>query len=80
MDGMGKIHSVREDSGTLNYATTYSYYPNGLLHQVTQGTQTRSSWYDLAGQLTSSDNPESGTTTYRYDTYGNVKTRAAARG
>jgi len=37
--------------------------------QVAQGAQTRTYVYDELGRLTSETNPESGTTTYYYDSW-----------
>ena len=61
-----------QNSSQPGYWTKYSYNPLGQITLVTQNaqssTQTRSYAYDLMGRLTSETNPESGTTTYTYDT------------
>jgi RHS repeat-associated protein len=60
-------------SPQTGYWTTYQYDSLGRLTSVTQNaqsgtTQSRSYTYDQLGRLTSETNPESGTTTYAYDT------------
>ena len=62
-----------QTSPQTGYWTKYSYDALGHLVGVTQnaqssGPQTRAYVYDLMGRLTSETNPESGTTTYYYDT------------
>jgi RHS repeat-associated protein len=60
-DGLGRLISVFEDPGTLNYETDYSYNLLNQMTQVTQGSQTRSYTYDALGRLTQSTTPEAGT-------------------
>jgi len=62
-----------QNSAQTGYWTKYSYNPLGQITGVTQNaqsstTQTRTYVYDLMGRLTSETNPESGTTTYVWDT------------
>jgi len=61
-----------QNSSQTGYWTKYSYNPLGQITGVNQNaqlstTQARSYAYDLMGRLTSETNPESGTTTYAYD-------------
>ncbi|HXX18699.1 MAG TPA: RHS repeat-associated core domain-containing protein [Candidatus Acidoferrum sp.] len=62
-----------QSSPQTGYWTEYTYDLNNNLTGVTQnaqssGKQTRSYTYDDLGRMTSEANPESGTTTYTYDT------------
>jgi RHS repeat-associated protein len=62
-----------QTSSQTGYWTEYTYDANNKLLGVTQNaqsasTQTRSYIYDDLGRLTSETNPESGTTSYAYDT------------
>jgi RHS repeat-associated protein len=66
--------TCNQSSPQTGYWTKYGYDAAGRLSSVTQNaqgtgnTQSRSYSYDLAGRLTAEVNPESGTTTYLYDT------------
>ena len=85
-DGLGRLTTVAEDptgscqsltnTGGSGLLTTYLYTARDLLSQVTQGGQTRTFAYDSLGRLTSATNPESGATTYTYDSAGNLKGRS----
>ncbi len=62
-----------QTSSQTGYWTKYSYDALGRLTGVTQNAQssnqqTRTYVYDLLGRLASETNPETGTTTYTYDT------------
>ena len=68
-----------QDMGGTGFLTTYSYDVLGRVMQVTKNaqsstTQTRSFTYDALGRKLTETYPESGTTTYTYDTWptGNV--------
>ena len=83
-DSLGRLQSVCEVTSGVNsqacgqssaatgYLTSYTYDVLGNLKSVTQknsaATQTRTYTYDMLGRLTSETNPESGQTTYVYDT------------
>ena len=81
-DGLGRLTSVCEilssggtscgqNTAASGYKTAYSYSvlaSGGSQMVATQGSQTRTYIYDALGRLTSETNPESGTTTYTYDT------------
>lgn len=81
-DALGRVTSVCEVTGAsgsgscgqtnseTGYLTTYTYDALGDLTGVSQdfGVQTRYYVYDGLGRMTSETNPESGTTTYTYDT------------
>jgi RHS repeat-associated protein len=85
-DALGRLTSVCEmttatGSGTCGQRTTqtgfwtkYTYDALGNLTGVSQNAQgtaqTRSYTFDLRSRLTSETNPESGTTSYIYDTMG----------
>jgi RHS repeat-associated protein len=67
--------SCGQQSPQTGYWTKYAYDALGRLTGVTQNAQaasasqqSRTYAYDLLGRLTSETNPESGTTTYVYDT------------
>jgi len=80
-DGLGRMTSVTENPGGLNYLTSYSYDALDNLTGVTQvGSRQRSFVYDSLSRLTSAANPESGTVGYTYDANGNVITKTDARG
>ena len=79
-DGLGRLTSVTEDPGGLNYSTTYSYNALDDLLTVSQSGQSRSFGYDSLSHLTSATNPENGTITYSYDGNGNVISKMDARG
>ena len=62
-----------QNTSQTGYWTKYSYDALGRLTGVSQNAQSsnpqaRTFVYDLMGRLTSETNPESGTTTYAYDT------------
>jgi RHS repeat-associated protein len=65
-----------QHAAQTGFWTKYTYDAPGNLTGVTQNAQstgsqqTRSYTYDLLSRLTSETNPESGTTTYIYDTMG----------
>jgi RHS repeat-associated protein len=71
MTGSG---SCAQNSSATGYWTTYTYDVLNDLIGVTQNAQssgsqqTRTYAYDALGRMTSETNPESGTTTYTYDT------------
>ena len=79
-DALGRISSVTEDPGGLNYATNYGYDALNDLTSVTQSGQTRSFVYDSLGRLKTAINPESGTIGYTYDANGNLVAKTDARG
>ncbi|MGH9930407.1 MAG: hypothetical protein ACREA9_14445 [Pyrinomonadaceae bacterium] len=79
-DGLGRLTTVYEDPGSLNYSTSYSYDTLDNLISVNQGTQTRGFVYDSLKRLTSATNPESGTISYLYDANGNLTQKTDARG
>jgi RHS repeat-associated protein len=82
-DGLGRMEEVIESPASLNWATNYSHDALNDLTQVVQGgSRTRTFVYDSLSRLTSSLNPETGTTpvTYSYDADSNVSTKTDARG
>jgi len=78
VDVLGRLTQVLEDPGTsphLNYETDYTYDVLDNLLTVNQkgGSTNSANWrtrtfvYDSLSRLTSATNPESGTSTYKYD-------------
>ncbi|MGH7192550.1 MAG: hypothetical protein ACREJM_03340, partial [Candidatus Saccharimonadales bacterium] len=57
--------------GGSGFLTTYAYDMVGRLTQASQVAQTRTWTYDTPGRVLTSDQPESGTTTYTYDSVSN---------
>jgi RHS repeat-associated protein len=90
-DGAGRLTAVVEDpnfsltaagctnTNGLDYATTYGLDAEGRVTSVIQGGRNRTFSYDALGRLVSAANPESGTTTYAYDQFGNLMTKADGR-
>jgi RHS repeat-associated protein len=67
-DGLGRLIQVVEDPGGLGYITNYTIDTLGNLTQVVQnGSHTRTFTYDFLSRLLTSNNPEVGTITYKYD-------------
>ncbi len=54
--------------GYAGFLTSYSYNADGTLAQSVRGAQTHSATYDAIGRVLTTTTPESGTTTYVYDT------------
>ncbi len=80
-DALGRLSSVWEDPGGLNYETDYQYDALGNLLRVdqkgsapTDSTQwrTRLFTYDSLSRLLTANNPESGLINYFYDANGNL--------
>lgn len=82
-NGMGQLTSVCEVNGLpgsgpctgqtnaeSGYLTTYSNDPLGNILSVNEAGQARTYTFDGLSRLTQEINPESGTTTYAYDTHG----------
>lgn len=78
-DGLGRLKSVCEitsDAGSgpcgqavsaTGFLTSYSYDTLGRLTDISQSGQARHFTYDLLGRMLTEQHPESGTTTYVYD-------------
>jgi RHS repeat-associated protein len=67
-DSLGRLTQVVEDPGGLGYITYYTNDALGNLTQVVQnGSHTRTFTYDFLSRLLTSNNPEVGTITYKYD-------------
>lgn len=79
VDGLGRLAAVWEDPSHLNYQTSYTIGANDTLQKATQGSETRTFYYDSLGRLTGSTQPETGTISYTYDPAGNLATRKDAR-
>lgn len=81
-DGLGRLTSVCElstgvGSGACGqrvpqngFLTTYAYDSLGNMLSVIQGSQSRVRTYDNLGRVLTSTQPETGLTTYTYDTTG----------
>ena len=65
VDGLSRLSSLRDGKAQT---TSYTYDTLGHVTQITQGAQTRTFSYDALGRMLSETHPESGTTTYTYDT------------
>jgi YD repeat-containing protein len=75
-DGFGRLIRVTESPGeNVDYETAYAYDAGDHLTTVTQGDQTRSFEYDLAGFLVNEDHPESAAASYTYDARGQMLTK-----
>ena len=82
-DGLGRMKEVIENPGGLNWTTNYTFDALDDLTKVVQGgSHTRTFGYDSLKRLTSSLNPETGTTpvAYSYDADSHVSTKTDARG
>jgi RHS repeat-associated protein len=83
-DGLGRLATTYEPDPTngnsLTLQTSYSYTVLGQLATSTQGSQTRVFSFDGMGRLTSQSLPESGTTSFQYNTYNQISQRTDARG
>jgi YD repeat-containing protein len=64
-----------QDITAIGFLTSYQYDALGNLSGVQQGALSRSFAYDSLSRLLTATNPESGTTTYTFDSNGNVITR-----
>jgi RHS repeat-associated protein len=69
-DALGRITSVAENPGGLNYQTTYTYDALNDLTGVAQSSQTRTYNYDMLARLTSATTPEVGAVSYSYAASG----------
>jgi RHS repeat-associated protein len=84
-DGAGRLSQVFEDPSNHNFETDYLYDALDNLSTVNQkgGSTNSANWrtrtftYDSLSRLTVSTNPESGTTTYGYDSDGNVVSKTS---
>lgn len=64
----GNYGACAQDIATNGFLTSYGYDPLGNIIAVTQGSLSRTYSYDGLSRLTQEVNPETGTTTYAYDT------------
>lgn len=67
-DAMGRLYQFEDESGT----TTYTLHANGSPLSIDVLGNTVSFTYDTFGRRTSMTDPSCGTTSYQYDTAGNV--------
>ena len=81
-DGLSRMTKVEEPNPSLDtpQVTTYTYNALGKLTQTAQGSQTRTFAFDSLGRMTSQTLPESGTTSFTYDTDSQLLTKTDARG
>lgn len=81
-DGLGRIVKVTEPdptTGSLVWATSYSYDIVDNLTGVNQNGQTRTFVYDALSRMTSQITPEAGLMTIAYTDFNDVKKRVDAR-
>jgi RHS repeat-associated protein len=83
-DGLNRLSITYEpdptNNNSLTLQTSYSYTVLDQLATLTQGSQTRTYYYDGMGRLTSHALPESGTTSFQYNSYNQISQRTDARG
>ena len=83
-DGLNRLSVVYEpdpaNGNSLTLQSSYGYTVLDNLASLTQGSQTRTYSYDGMGRLTSHILPESGTTSFQYNTYNQISQRTDARG
>lgn len=73
--GGGSPAACKQDIPTTGFITNYTYDALDNLQTVQQGSRLRSFSHDSLSRLQSAMNPESGTTSYTYDSNSNVSTR-----
>lgn len=81
-DGLGRTVKVTEQdpaTGSLSWATSYSYDVLNNLTGINQNNQTRTFVYDALSRMTSQTTPEAGTVTIAYTDSGAVKKQTDAR-
>ena len=83
-DGLSRLSVTYEPDPTngnsLTIQTNYSYTVLDQLASLNQGPQTRTFSYDGMGRLTSHALPESGTTSFQYNTFDKLIQRTDNRG
>lgn len=84
-DPLGRLVRLEEpsdDTGSASHSssTFYRYDLNGNLTRIEQGTEIRTFRYDSLSRLIVETSPESGQTSYLYDSRGNRKERNDANG
>lgn len=62
--------SCGQANGGTGYLTTYNYNTDGTVASIVRGSQSQSFTYDALGRTLTATYPESGTTTFSYDTTG----------
>lgn len=83
VDGLGRLVKVTEDANGAAEVTNYEYDVADRLRWVrleNGATAVRKFNYDNAGFLTSELHPESGTTSFEYDSRGHISKRTTALG
>ena len=80
-DGLHRMTKVEEPYPSLAtpLVTTYTYNVLGKMIQSNQNNQTRSWEFDALARITSETSPESGTTTFAYNSEGLLATKTDAR-
>lgn len=75
-DGLGNVTNVSATTGSI----AYTYWASGKVKDITTGGSTTSMTYDAVNltQLTLSE-PNTGTTTYTYNGFGQLKTQTDAK-
>ncbi len=80
-DGLGRLTTVQEYSGSSVYATTlYAYdVADDLLTTTDAKSNVTTLQYDWSGRKTSMKDPDMGTWTYQYDPLGNLTQQTDGR-
>ena len=83
-DGLNRLSITYEpdpsNGNLLTLQTGYSYTVLGHLASLTQGSQSRTFSYDGMGRLTGQILPESGTTSFQYNSFDKITQRTDSRG
>ena len=75
VNAIGKLQTVTDPSGTI----TYNYFSSGNIESINALGSVTTMQYDDAGNQTSLDEPNIGTTVYEYNAYGELIEQTDAR-
>ena len=79
-NGLGQKTQQIEDLGGLSLITTYTYYPDGSLHTVTDAEQKVTTYtYDALGRVKTVQDHLLQDTSYTYDSAGNLRSLTDAK-
>jgi RHS repeat-associated protein len=74
-NSMGLVTTAHDNGGDI----TYTYYPDGVVKTITNGTTVSSMEYNLLGAQTKLTDPSSGVVEYTWDAYGRLTSQKNAR-